>query len=341
MLHPRKSILASLACAVLVAVAGTSAAQAAPRADGALTASPVTRDTADISAVSRVTGDAAADQRIVDYWTPERMRNAREPVLTKDASGAVTRTSQSQVAAIDPDEDGIVDGYQPSRIAGKLFYRDPADGEPGSCSGTVVNAPSKSLVLTAGHCLKTGGVNGTPGYFYDQVMFVPNYKYIPQNVPNIYFVADTMAVAQQWSKYGNVGKDLGALVVKRVDGLTLEEHTGRGATFVFDQGAATQRRIITQAYPLDIDNGGTQATCRSTTALATGWSTGGIEIGDCRLSLGASGSGWILNWGDANNQQITGVTSMVATNDGSNFSPYFDNVLNIMYTSMSTMNPSA
>ncbi|OYD60750.1 hypothetical protein [Rhodococcus sp. OK302] len=57
MLHPRKSILASLACAALIAAAGTSAAQAAPRADDTVTEA-VTQDTAEVKDDTAVTADA-------------------------------------------------------------------------------------------------------------------------------------------------------------------------------------------------------------------------------------------------------------------------------------------
>ncbi|WP_094275280.1 hypothetical protein [Rhodococcus sp. OK302] len=148
-----------------------------------------------------------------------------------------------------------------------------------------------------------------------------------------------MKVAQQWSRYGNIERDVGSLVVYKSHGVALEDFRGKGATFVFNQGVNTQRDIVTQAYPTDIGNGAHQVACLATTAAATGWAANGIEIDGCDLHQGANGSGWILDW-DESYQAITGVTSSWQ-DDGSNFSPYFDDNTNVQYTTMSTVYPPA
>ncbi|NMM91631.1 hypothetical protein B2J88_46340 [Rhodococcus sp. SRB_17] len=341
MLHPRKSILASLACAALIAVTGTSAAQAAPRADDTLTET-VARETADTSAISRVTSDATASasasdrQRIADYWTPERKRNALVPVLTTDASGAITKTLQSQAAARGLDDGGIIDYLEDSPIAGKLFYRDQLTNTDQTCSATVVDAPSESLVMTAAHCLKSPGNGTTDGIWYEDIVFVPGYTSTNQPA----FVWFTMMVTQRWTKYGDRARDVGTVAVEKRQGFTLEDFAGNGATFVYNQGINNSHDIITQAYPKDIDNAQRQVTCTAMTGNAAGTFTEyGIAISPCNLGPGASGSGWIRNWGEINHE-IVGLTSQ-GNIVGNNFSPYFDSNTNVQYTSMKNEFPPA
>ncbi|GAA0965665.1 hypothetical protein [Actinocorallia libanotica] len=325
MLHVRRSVVALLACAALAATAGTSAAQAAPRSEDALTAS-VTRNT-----------NAADRQRILDYWTPERRRNARVPVLTRNASGTVTRTLRSQEDAADPPGGNIQ--LPDSPIAGKLFYFNPESGEDETCSGTVVDAPSESLVMTAAHCLKAGGENGTAnGAWYEDIVFVPGYG--SGGLENA-FVWYYMKVAQRWSTWSDTARDVGSVVVEKLNGSTLEAHTGNGATFVWNQGVNTPRTIVTQAYPQNVSNGQFQVSCQATTENAQPqWDHVGIAVPGCWLNQGASGSGWILDWGTGS-KKILGLTSSLDISDGSNYSPYFDSNTNVQYTTASTVMPPA
>jgi len=317
----RKPILAVLTCAALV-FSAASAAQAAPRADRTV-ASSLTTDTS-----------AAARQRIVDAWTPERRRNARAAVLAEDSSGADTEALRSQASAV-ASPAGIVQ-LPESPIVGKLFYVDGVTGEDEWCSGTVVDAPSQSLIFTAGHCLKSDNY-GAAGVWSTDLVFFPEFPY---GAGEDGFAWYHMSVMPRWGKFSDYSKDVGTVTVAKRDGLTLEAFTGNGATVVWNQGIDTQRTVIIQGYPVNSAAGTYQVSCQATTEnAAPQWTDRvGIAAPGCWLNSGSSGAGFILNWGTGS-QQLTGVQSALDIADGDNFSPYFDNNVQILYTNASTVMP--
>lgn len=106
---------------------------------------------------------------VLEYWTDERMES--------------TLISENTPPGF-PDEPPLLPGAddfgyvlmpmpytedEVSRINGILFYRRP-NGQDGHCSASVIASHSRSLILTAAHC-----VSGTGGWG-DMLMFVPAYN---------------------------------------------------------------------------------------------------------------------------------------------------------------------
>ncbi|MFB7597788.1 trypsin-like serine peptidase [Streptomyces sp. NPDC056160] len=106
------------------------------------------------------------------YWTPARMAAAL-PGDTAKGDGAGPAASAAPPAVDGPRPGEYI---PPSRSftgipqAGTFFWTD-AGGTGRTCSGSVVRSPGRSLVLSAGHCLK--GYAGTSPKRH--LAFVPQY----------------------------------------------------------------------------------------------------------------------------------------------------------------------
>src|SRR5262245_36439817 len=112
------------------------------------------------------------------FWTPARMRQARPLEATPPAGGGLARASAlaegadpATAAASDfvPVADPTAPGF---RQNGAVFIVLPHGQGFGRCSGTSVDAPNRSVVITAGHCVNEGG----PGHWFNREwVFVPGY----------------------------------------------------------------------------------------------------------------------------------------------------------------------
>lgn len=128
-----------------------------------------------------------------------------------------------------------------SPVAGKVSFTDPADGLDYTCSGSAVNSESKSLVVTAAHCVHGGPAGG----FYENLVFMPacGAGMSPEGV----FAAESMFTFADWAEHGAVGarfdsdvafvrtspNEEGTEVVDEVGGhgLTVDEYALEGYTF--------------------------------------------------------------------------------------------------------------
>lgn len=106
---------------------------------------------------------------VLDYWTPERMRDAvpldsPQPAAARAGQGG----ARAAAAPTDFETSPAADTLYPQRVHGRLFYT--IESVNSYCSATVVTAPSGNVVLTAGHCLVQAGTPAT------NVAFVPGYR---------------------------------------------------------------------------------------------------------------------------------------------------------------------
>src|SRR6187551_1363788 len=104
----------------------------------------------------------------------------------------------SSIRVLNASDDGI-------RTNGKILGIDPAAGAY-SCSGTALNAPSRSIVLTAGHCVVEAGSEG------GRLAFVPAYDHGSR--PFGTFDVTSVYVMPQWRRSENPDFDIAALRVK-------------------------------------------------------------------------------------------------------------------------------
>ena len=122
-----------------------------------------------------------ADRDVLSYWTHERMAAARpldtdmvdepareQPVAADGDGGSFSSTDPAGMTEpVAPAADG--GAAPPARTKGKLFFNGYRAGSA-YCSASVLNTPSKSVVITAAHC-----VYGSEQGWVKDAVFVPSY----------------------------------------------------------------------------------------------------------------------------------------------------------------------
>ena len=200
---------------------------------------------------------------------------------------------------------------------GRLFV--VQNGEEGSCSATAIDSPTRSLVLTAGHCVNTGPEHGRPGIWSSYLEFVPGYN-LGAAPYGAFVLTGQPHALPGWTREGNPDFDLGAfLVAPDAEGVGLEDALGGGARIVTDLGH--KQRFESFGYP-----GGTERMrdCASgyagqdpATITLPGPATVGIR---CRWAPGSSGGAWLIDGG----QEIDGITTYLRSDEKAiSFGPYF------------------
>jgi hypothetical protein len=276
-------------------------------------------------AVAAGAGQAAAAwptsptaHQVERFWTPQRMAAARPLEMTVDRKGRtdvhlgpLARAARASYAVVETPE------VVPYAWNGRLFV--VQGGKEGSCSATAIDSPSRSLVLTAGHCVNTGPEQGRPGTWSSYLEFVPGFN-LGAAPYGAFVLTGRPRSLPGWTRDGNPDFDLGAfLVAPDAEGLGLEDALGGGARIVTDLGH--RQRFESFGYP-----GGTERMrdCASgyagqdpATITLPGPPTVGIR---CRWAPGASGGGWLIEGGQA----IDGITTYLRTDEKAlSFGPYF------------------
>ena len=112
---------------------------------------------------------------IVDYWTPERMASAKPltPMITRHTETPFTVDKQDNRPERILTPSTFVPASRSSipKAAGRVFF--VMDGRNYVCSGSVVNAKNRDMVVSAGHCV----FNTTSKEWATNWMFVPHFKY--------------------------------------------------------------------------------------------------------------------------------------------------------------------
>ncbi|MFF6955020.1 trypsin-like serine peptidase [Streptomyces sp. NPDC008317] len=288
------ALLGALALAATAWTAGT--AHAAP-------ASP---------AGVRQTSVSAAQQSAAErFWTPERLRGAKDVTDLPAATGtAATRTTAAPAAsgsrvAVPPvagprtTAGGRVTpmssptawngGGLISTTAGKVFFQNSSGGTF-ACSATVANADNKSVVLTAGHCI----VNAGTGESYQNWVFIPGY-----NHGNRPFGTFSARVLYWWSGYvstaGNANWDFAYAVVNTVNGRSLVDTVGaEGIAF----NSPTGQHVHSFGYGgSDAEGNGEQLNhCEGTEYPDAGRGDSTMWGIDCVQTGGSSGGGFLSNF---------------------------------------------
>lgn len=210
----------------------------------------------------------------------------------------------SSIRVLNSSEDG-------TRTNGRIFGVDPVAGAY-SCSGTALNTPSRSIVLTAGHCVIENGSEG------QRISFVPAYDHGTR--PFGTFIAESVYVMPQWRHGENPDYDVAALRVKP-NGL------GALTDVVGARGYSTSRSRLTAfqifGYPAASAGGEELRSCRAhglgLDPLTDGFAGPPTMPASCDMAAGSSGGAWLLE-----GQFVDGVTSYSYQGRPTQlFSPYF------------------
>jgi V8-like Glu-specific endopeptidase len=198
-----------------------------------------------------------------------------------------------------------------TRTNGRIFGFYPGHGRY-SCSGTALDTPGRSIVLTAGHCLRVDRI------WARNVVFVPAYDHKAR--PFGTFVARDLRVMPQWRKFENPDFDVGAIEVAPNQQGALADVVG-GRPWVTGRSRFSSFQIF--GYPAGALRGEELRSC-TTNGLGSDFRANRLPgpptlPGRCDMAGGASGGAWILD-----GQYVAGVTSYgYRSRFGRVYSPYF------------------
>lgn len=262
-----------------------------------------------------------------DFWTPARMRSAAPielsrhpgPFLPTRRGKAEGHDAVASTSTYGSNFEQVPDPTAPEfRVHGALFLSFGIFGY-GRCSATSVDAANKSVVITAAHCLNSGGKRGR--WFSGRMVFVPAYRFGQR--PFGVFPARWIDTTRQWRAVNSENFDVGAVVVG---------HNQRGQLLgeaVGGTGIAWNRKpnqvFDVHGYPAEQPfDGETQRICRQAPFLGhdpgSFVAPGPLNLAvSCDVTGGASGGGWTIE-GDV----LNGVTSYGYFDEGSpDYGPYF------------------
>jgi V8-like Glu-specific endopeptidase len=264
------------------------------------------------SATSSVARHAAAttkseQQRIVDYWTPERMKSAIPVGSKREAKGKPGGGSSGGTAVLET----------PQPRFGKVFFTQGSANYV--CSGTATTSSNGDVVTTAGHCVNEG-----PGAFVTNFAFVPAYD--NGAAPYGTWTAQTLLTTTQWRTSGDFDYDVGfAVMNENSSNQSLTEVVGGyGIAFGQPRGQSMKAYGYPAAKPF---NGQKLYSCTGVVVQDTygGSQDQGLA---CNMTGGSSGGGWIQNG------SVSSVTSFGYTGvKNVLWGPYFGSVVQAVYQS--------
>jgi len=196
------------------------------------------------------------------------------------------------------------------RTNGKIFGTDPVRGFY-ACSGTALNTPSRSIVITAGHCVTEAGHSGR------HITFVPAYDHGAR--PFGTFTAAAVYTMPQWRKFNNPDFDVAAIRVNPNQLGALGDVVG-GRDWTVNRSRFSDFEIF--GYPGGAQQGEALRSCE-TRGLGSDRLTNRLAgpptvPGFCDMARGSSGGAWLLDG------RVGGVTSYsYPLSLGRLFSPYF------------------
>jgi V8-like Glu-specific endopeptidase len=256
------------------------------------------------------------------FWTPERMSKAAalpaplpgNPHLADGTPGSSSPTPLPPESTL-PTET-VADPTAPGLSQNGVVFVVGRFGTLGRCSATSVEAPSRSLVITAGHCVHEGR-----HWMGTKWVFVPGYHHGER--PFGTFAAKWLGSTPQWIESENSNYDVGAAVVSRNErGQRLADAVGA------DQIAWNLPRnqsFDVYGYPVaEPFDGATLQHCAQTPyeghAFFSLLTPGPLDLAvHCEITPGASGGGWVISGGDV----LNGVTTDGYPGDDTNYGPYF------------------
>ena len=338
--HRRNRSLIGLT-GVFGAVAATSliasAAVAAPvSASTQHSASATTTQTLVVSH-SRAAAEAAT-RATTAYWTPARMRAARDATLLPTTAGssltgparvtipagriagaASTATGAAilRPAITPPNTTGAPWPWYGSNFVrvtnGKVFFR-THDGGNWVCSAAIVNTAGKDMVWTAGHCVY-GSIGGqvTGEGWHSQFIFVPDFN----NGSRPYGSWSEKSATIPTSYYNNQDEpnDMAAVNLNTGPYGSAQIANVLGAQG-FAYGGSGARPVTAFGYPAEYPYNGQVLDY----AQGTSYPDGSYNEMASTLTGGSSGGPWLINFNGASGY-IWGANTL--GNGSTMWSPYF------------------
>jgi hypothetical protein len=194
--------------------------------------------------------------------------------------------AQSAPPTSKPDQDGagtknrvVAASVDPDPRVGAVFL---SGSDLHACTGSVLHSAAGNLVLTAAHCLGTGG----------PARFVPGFA--RQAAPDDVWTVDALYLDPRWLANKDPLADYAIVRVSRPAGGSVEAVTGAALTLGTARAPGSQITVV--AYPVGV--GGLPIGCQAKTGLS---GAGYPDLPCAGLVDGTSGAPWI------NGSTVTGV----------------------------------
>ncbi|WP_214106309.1 trypsin-like serine peptidase [Acrocarpospora catenulata] len=290
--------------------------------------------------------DTKSEQRsVAGYWTEARMAAAK-PLDAPGATGhrfvssaalalpagkpstiaATFTAAESSTAAVSRNSTGEpwTDDGAIVNTVGRVFFTVTAGSSAGrnaSCSGSAVTSANKSVVITAGHCVK---INGG---FHSNWVFVPGYD--QGNRPHGTWVAVSLLTTPQWSASEDMNFDLAAAVVAPLNGKLLTEVVG-GQGIAFNQPRS--RQMYAFGYPAAAPYNGSRLIYCSGRAFDDFLMSDDQGL-NCDMTGGSSGGPWFVNFNESTGAGLLNSVNSFKYNFANfwMFGPYFGTEAQALY----------
>jgi V8-like Glu-specific endopeptidase len=203
--------------------------------------------------------------------------------------------------------------------AGRVFFT--YQGRGASCSGNAVTSANKSVVITAGHCVKLGGA------FHSNWAFVPGYD--SGSRPYGTWVATSLLTTPQWNASEDLNYDIAAAVVAPLQGKALTDVVG-GQGIAFNQ--QRRQQMYSFGYPAASPYDGSKLIYCAGRAFDDFLMSNDLGL-NCNLTGGASGGPWFLSFNEQTGAGVQNSVNSFKYNFASGwmFGPYFGNEAQAVY----------
>jgi hypothetical protein len=235
---------------------------------------------AEAGVVARYSGSAA------HHWTAERMARARPLDVVRSGAGFKRAPQPPPFESFQvPDP-----AAPPLPAHGKVFGFLPGFGGF-ECSATVVDDPSRVVVMTAGHCVYDPRTQTAAR----QLAFIPSYDDGAR--PFGRWAVLTSRSTQGWIRKENYDFDYATLTMKASSGALIEDVVGGRPLAV---NTPREQTYNAYGYPVNFARAQREWTCRGPYAGDDPRPIPGgpppVGMG-CDMKAGASGGGWVDDLG--------------------------------------------
>jgi len=230
------------------------------------------------------------------WWTPDRIAAAKPLQLLRggEEGGALKRAPAPPPFASFEVPDPTA---PPLPAHGKVFGVLPRLGKF-ECSATVVATPSRSVVITAGHCV----YDPRSGVAARRLVFIPAYTAGAR--PFGRWSAARVRTTREWIRKENFDFDYATMAMRPLDGQRIADAVGARPLAVEVPREQTYNSF---GYPVNFANARRLWMCRGDYAGDDPRPIPGgpppVGMG-CNMKAGASGGGWVDDYG-----QLVSVTS--------------------------------
>ncbi|MCZ1010281.1 peptidase [Streptomyces lydicus] len=207
-----------------------------------------------------------------------------------------------------------------TKTTGRVFFT--YQGRTAACSGDAVTSGNKSTVLTAGHCVKLGGV------WHTDWIFVPGYH--DGEAPYGKWAAAKTLSTPQWTASEDINYDVGAAVVAPLDGKKLTDVVG-GQGLSFNSGYS--KAMYAFGFPAAAPYDGSKLIYCSGTTFKDPLFSGDHGLA-CNMTGGSSGGPWFTTFDEKTGTGLQSSVNSFGYQFWANtmFGPYFGDDAKNLYT---------